>query len=160
MAGFVKADEDSAKVGVPPPFIYLATLLLGLSADWLLGLSLPLSQPVRMSALAACFVLGGVFGFPAMARFKRAGTDVKPWKTSSAIVREGVFRVTRNPMYLGMALLYLGLALGFASVSALVLLPVLLVLIQTQVIAREERYLEAKFGDEYRRYKAGVRRWL
>jgi protein-S-isoprenylcysteine O-methyltransferase Ste14 len=160
MARFVKAEEDSAKVGFPPPFIYLGMLLLGLLADWLLGLSLPLGQPARMIAFVGLFALGGAFGFPAMARFKRAGTNLEPWKASSTIVREGAYRFTRNPMYLGMALLYLALALGLASVGALVLLPVLLAVIQTQVIAREERYLEAKFGQDYLSYKASVRRWL
>lgn len=160
MAGLMKPDADSAKVTFPPPFIYLGMLLLGLLADWLLGLSLPLSQSVRFGALGVLALLGLAIGLPANARFTRAGTDVKPWKTTSAIVREGAFRFTRNPMYLGMALLYLGLALGLASVSALVLFPVLLVVIQTQVIAREERYLDAKFGEEYRSYKAAVRRWL
>lgn len=160
MAGLMRPDKDSAKVTFPPPFIYVGTLLLGLLADWLLGLSLPLSQPVRFAALGVLAVLGLVIGLPANARFTRAGTDVKPWKTTSAIVREGAFRFTRNPMYVGMALLYLGLALGLASAAALVLFPVLVLVIQTQVIAREERYLEGKFGDEYRSYKAAVRRWI
>ena len=63
-------------------------------------------------------------------------------------------------MYLAMALMYAGLAIGFDGPIALALFPLVLVVIQTQVIAREEHYLEAKFGDEYRRYKAEVRRWL
>ncbi len=63
-------------------------------------------------------------------------------------------------MYLAMALIYAGLAIGFDGPIALTLLPLVLIIIQTQVIAREERYLEAKFGDEYRRYKVEVRRWL
>ncbi len=63
-------------------------------------------------------------------------------------------------MYLGMALIYAGLAIGFDGAIAFALLPLVLIAIQTQVIAREEHYLEAKFGDDYRRYKAEVRRWL
>src|SRR5690349_8199667 len=70
------------------------------------------------------------------------------------------YRWTRNPMYLGMGLIYAGLAIGFDGPIAFALLPLVLIAIQTQVIAREERYLEAKFGDDYRRYKAKVRRWL
>lgn len=160
MAGLINPDEDSAKVTFPPPFIYLGTLLLGLLGDRLLDLSWPLALELRIAALALFVLLGLGLGLAAQNRFSRAGTDVKPWKTSSAVVDSGIYRLTRNPMYLGMALIYAGLALGFASISALVLLPVLLLLIQTQVIAREERYLEAKFDDEYRRYKASVRRWL
>ncbi len=160
MAGLVNADEDSAKVTFPPPLIYLGTLLLGLLADWLLGLSLPMSAPLRVAALIILLVAGGALLLAAQSHFARAETDVKPWKTSSAVVSRGIYAFTRNPMYLGMALIYLGLAIAFVSLSALVLLPLLFVAVQTQVIAREERYLEAKFGDEYRAYKARVRRWL
>ena len=73
---------------------------------------------------------------------------------------DGVYRFTRNPMYLAMALLYLGSALALDSVVALILLPPLLALVQVGVIAREERYLEEKFGEDYRRYRTSVRRWV
>ena len=73
---------------------------------------------------------------------------------------DGVYRFTRNPIYLALALLYGALALAADSAVPLLLLPPLLAAVQAGVIAREERYLEAKFGDEYRRYKASVRRWL
>jgi protein-S-isoprenylcysteine O-methyltransferase Ste14 len=160
MAGLVDADEDSARVTFPPPFVYLGVLLIGLLGDWLLGLSLDVPSIARIAALVVLLSLGAALLLAARSHFTRAGTDVKPWKTSSAIVSRGIYAVTRNPMYLGMALIYLGLAIAFVSLSALVLLPLLLVAVQTQVIAREESYLEAKFGDEYRAYKARVRRWL
>ena len=157
---FVRSDDDSARVTFPPPFIYLGLLLLGLLADWLLGLELPLDWPVRIAGLVLLGGAGLAVGLPANERFRRVGTDVRPWKSSSAFVADGVYRFTRNPMYLGMALIYAGLAMTFASVAGLALLPVLLLIVQTQVIAREERYLEGKFGEDYRRYKASVRRWL
>jgi len=160
MAGIVRPDEDSPKVGFPPPFIYVGTLLLGLLGDRLGGFSVPLEQSLRIAATAVLVPLGLMIVLSASNRFSQAKTEVKPWKTTSAIVRKGIYRSTRNPMYLGMALIYLGLALGFASLGALILLPLLLVVIQTQVIAKEERYLEAKFGEEYRDYKASVRRWI
>lgn len=92
--------------------------------------------------------------------FRQLGTNVPPSQPTTLIATTGPYRWTRNPMYLGMALVYAGLAIGFDGPIALALLPLVLIAIQTQVIAREERYLEAKFGDDYRRYKAGVRRWL
>jgi protein-S-isoprenylcysteine O-methyltransferase Ste14 len=156
----VDADDDSARVTFPPPIAYLGTLLAGLLADWLFGLQVPLSPTVRIVAVLLLLVAGSSLVLAARNHFVRAGTDVKPWKTSSAIVSDGVYAFTRNPMYLGMALVYLGIALGFASMSALVLLPLLLVVVHTHVIAREERYLEAKFGDLYREYRTKVRRWL
>jgi protein-S-isoprenylcysteine O-methyltransferase Ste14 len=160
MAGLVDADEDSARITFPPPFIYLGVLLIGLLADWLLGLSLPVAVPVRIAVLVALLLAGAALLLAAQNHFSRAGTDAKPWKASSTIVERGIYAFTRNPMYLGMALIYLGLAIALVSLSALVLLPLLLVAVQTQVIAREERYLEGKFGDDYRAYKARVRRWF
>ena len=96
----------------------------------------------------------------ALWRFRRAGTAAEPWRPSTALVTGGVYRFTRNPMYLAMALLYLGLALAVDSGVALVLFLPLLALVQAGVISREERYLEGRFGDEYRRYRAAVRRWI
>jgi protein-S-isoprenylcysteine O-methyltransferase Ste14 len=98
--------------------------------------------------------------YPAAGLFRRLGTHVPPSQPTTLIATTGPYRWTRNPMYLGMALIYAGLAIGFDGPIALALLPLVLIAIQTQVIAREERYLEAKFGDDYRRYKAEVRRWL
>ena len=153
-------DEDSAKVTFPPPLVYLGFLFIGLVADRVMPWSLDLPPLVR-AALAIPFLIVGA-GLPMAANglFRRAGTEVKPWKSVSAIVDKGVYAFTRNPMYLGMALLYIGLALTFESLGALILLPVVIFVIRTQVIAREERYLEAKFGEAYRAYKARVRRWL
>ncbi len=83
-----------------------------------------------------------------------------PWRASSALVTSGPYRFTRNPMYLGMASLYAGIALAFGLLWSLALLLAVLVVIDRGVIAREERYLERRFGDEYRIYKQQVRRWL
>jgi len=160
MAGIVKPDEDSARVTFPPPLVYTGTLLLGLLIDRLAGFALPLEFPTRIAAVAILVTLGVMIGLGASQRFIRARVNVKPWKTTDALVRTGIYRLTRNPMYLGMALAYLGLALGLASAAALVSFPALIAVIHTQVIAREERYLEAKFGEEYLCYKASVRRWL
>jgi protein-S-isoprenylcysteine O-methyltransferase Ste14 len=149
----MKADSDSAHVTFPPPFVYIGFLLIGLVADRFLPWSIGLPAPVR--GVAAAVPLLAASGM-----FRKAGTDIKPWKTATALVGEGVYGYTRNPMYLGMALAYVGLALACASVGALILLPVVIFVIRSQVIAREERYLEAKFGDAYRAYQHRVRRWL
>ncbi len=156
----VDVDADSAKVTFPPPFIYLGMLLLGLALDRILPWSVRLTDIGRYGGGGLLIVAALIYLLAASGRFRKAGTDVKPWKSTSTIVAEGVYALTRNPMYLGMALLYTGLGLLFSSLGVILLLPVLLVIIQTQVIAREERYLEGKFGDEYRNYKARVRRWL
>jgi protein-S-isoprenylcysteine O-methyltransferase Ste14 len=104
-------------------------------------------------------VLGSI-GLPALIAFHRAGTSAKPWRPATALVLTGPYRFTRNPMYLGFTLLYLGITLWVNSVWPLLILPVVVVVMDRGVIAREEAYLEARFGEEHRRYKARVRRWV
>jgi protein-S-isoprenylcysteine O-methyltransferase Ste14 len=153
-------DNDSAKVSFPPPLIFVGTLLLGLALDRLMPWSLEFTWIGRYVGGGLLIAAGLLIGLSAMGLFRKVGTDVKPWKTTSAIVADGVYRFTRNPMYLGMAMLYSGFAFALSSLGAFFILPILILIIRTQVIAREERYLESKFGDEYRTYKARVRRWI
>jgi len=92
--------------------------------------------------------------------FLRRRTAVIPYKPATSLVTSGIYRWTRNPMYLGLALIYLGLALILNSLAALVLLPLVLSIIQSQVIAKEEAYLERTFGNDYVAYKKSVRPWI
>ena len=152
---------DSADVRFPPPFVYLGALLLGLAAEWLVPMrSFGIDWRLLVSTGALLLVAGAAVMLAAAGLFRRLGTNVRLSQPTTVIATTGPYRWTRNPMYLGMALIYAGLAIGFDGPIALALLPLVLIAIHTQVIAREERYLEAKFGDDYRRYKAGVRRWL
>lgn len=153
--------RDTPGVVAPPPLIFLGALALGVGLDFGV-LRVPTGLPGWFR-----FGIGGVFAAAALGlaaaalwRFRRAGTAVEPWRPSTALVTDGVYRFTRNPIYLGMALLYLGSALALDSGVALALLAPLLATVQVGVIGREERYLESKFGDEYRRYRASVRRWI
>src|SRR5215210_2053129 len=150
---------DSAGVVAPPPLIYLGGLALGFGLEALLpGTSLP--GAVRWVLGGAFFVLGLACAASFNTAFARKGTAVEPWKPTTAIVTDGPFRVTRNPAYLGMALMYVGIALLGDALWALVPLPFVLAVIDRMVIAREERYLEGKFGGEYLDYKGTVRRWI
>ena len=151
--------RDTAGVVAPPPLIYLAGLVIGLVLDALLP-EAELPWPVQ-------WVLGGALALAGVAlllsfntAFVRRGTAVEPWKPTTAIVTTGPYRVTRNPAYLGMALLFIGLTLMADAPWALLVLPFTIAVIDRMVIAREERYLERKFGAEYLDYKAGVRRWI
>jgi protein-S-isoprenylcysteine O-methyltransferase Ste14 len=157
----MQISEDSAQVRFPPPFVYAGFLLLGLALGRLLGRPAVGLVSVTGSVTGALLILVG-FGvmLAAIGLFRRRGTNLEPWLPATSLVASGIYRWTRNPMYLGMALIYAGLALILDSLSALLLLPVVVIVIQTQVIAREERYLDAKFGDAYRAYTAKVRRWL
>lgn len=157
----VETDTTTARgpVRFPPPVVYIAGLLLGWGAETIR----PTPNLPRIAALIV-FVLGlGLFALldpAATARFKHANTSFIPWKASTALVTDGPYRFTRNPMYLGMAALYAGIALGTGLLWALALLPIVLAVIQVAVIRREEAYLERLFGNPYRDYRAKVRRWI
>ena len=154
-----EAPDDKAGVFAPPPLIYLSGLGLGFLLDALLpSASLPsaLSLPLGIALVAAGLAL--LRGF--MVAFRRAHTAVEPWKPTTAIVTTGPYRLTRNPGYLGMALVFCGIAVLAEALWAFAPLVPTLVVIDRFVIAREERYLERKFGEEYTAYKARVRRWL
>ena len=91
---------------------------------------------------------------------RAAGTPLRPTRPSTAVVVDGPYGLTRNPVYLGMSLIYAGLALLSGRTWAFLFLPGVLAVVQSGVVAREERYLEARFGATYRGYRERVRRWL
>jgi protein-S-isoprenylcysteine O-methyltransferase Ste14 len=157
----MKIEEDSPQVRFPPPLVYAGMLMLGLGLGRLLG-DPPIGLDIKVASIAGMIlaIAGLSLIFAALLRFRRAGTNPEPWRQTTAFVASGVYRWTRNPMYLGMALIFAGLALIFDSLATIMLLPFVVILIDRQVIAREERYLEAKFGEDYRAYKDKVRRWL
>jgi protein-S-isoprenylcysteine O-methyltransferase Ste14 len=151
--------QRSAGVRFPPPFLYVGVLLLALLLQRLVPLN-PLPRTFSRTAAALLLLPGLGLVFWSIWLFLRAKTSPLPMRPTTAIVRSGPYRWTRNPMYLGMLLIYIGIALLFDIFWALVLIPVLMSLVVQLVIHREERYLLATFGEEYRSYQAQVRRWI
>lgn len=153
--------RDHPGVIAPPPLIFLGFLLLGWGLGEVMGEpGLGLTDTVRRGLAVAGLVIGlGLEGWAA-GLFRRARTAVQPWKPSTALVTTGVYGFTRNPIYLGFAITYLALATGLDSLVALTLLIPCLVVVDRFVIRREERYLLARFGADYDRYRQKVRRWL
>lgn len=153
--------DDNPGVIAPPPLLYAGGLGAGLALDFLL-LRIPTGLPeaLRYGLAVILIVAAGALITSAFVGFRRAGTHAEPWRPSTSIVTDGVYAFTRNPMYVAMALFYVALALALDSVIALLFLIPLLIVIHYGVILREERYLEAKFGDPYRQYKRAVRRWI
>ena len=96
----------------------------------------------------------------ALSLFRRTGQDPKPWAPTPEIVATGIYRFTRNPMYVGMALVLLALGLAFANAWIVALVPTTLAVVYWTAVRHEEAYLERKFGAAYARYKAATRRWL
>ena len=151
-------------VRFPPPLIFL----LGLGLAWLLDtrvLSLPISRVhsqghVLQDTGHAAVILGLLLVFWGMFTFARAKTAILPMRAASHIVDHGPYRFTRNPMYTGLSLAYLGGALAMNSVWALILFPFVIAIVSRYVIAREERYLSSAFGEDYASYTRRVRRWL
>jgi protein-S-isoprenylcysteine O-methyltransferase Ste14 len=145
----------------PPPVLFAGTLVAGLLFDFLVyRLHTGLPETWRFAVGGIALAAGVVLLALAVGGFRRAGTGVRHAAGSSALVTTGAHAFTRNPMYLGMALVHAGLALFADSLIALVLLAPLLLVIQFGVIAREERFMEAKFGDAYRAYRKRVRPWI
>jgi protein-S-isoprenylcysteine O-methyltransferase Ste14 len=145
-----------------PPVLYLGCLVLGFALDRLLPL--PLSYPeARLigSIGGGALILTGVAIMAAGARnFSRADTPVPSNQPVRALVTTGIHGWSRNPIYVGMLLLYAGIGTAARSPWVLILALPLIIILRYGVIAREEIYLERRFGDAYRDYKARVRRWL
>ena len=153
------SDRDSPRVFIPPPAIIIGTLLVGLGIDGRLAVA-PEPMLIPTTIGVGISILGLSLIAAALGRFHRVGTRAEPWQPSKVLVRNGVFRFTRNPMYLGMLLVYAGIALALQSVAAGALLIPLWLMIDRTVVKREEQYLLRRFGSAFREYRAEVRRWL
>jgi protein-S-isoprenylcysteine O-methyltransferase Ste14 len=146
-------ESDRPGVIAPPPAIFAIPFLIGFLCRDLL----PRVGSTVIGIVLA--IIGLAIGVWALFTMLRAGTSPDPYKPVTALVTGGPYRFSRNPMYVAMVLLYAAAALLFRIIPALILLPVALLLVEFGVIRREERYLEAKFGDRYREYRSHVRRW-
>ena len=145
--------------GIRPPLVYLGAIALGL----LLHFAWPvrLVPPVASVPLGAAAVLAAVALFIyAVRTFRNAGTPVPGNRPTTAIVRTGPYRYSRNPIYLAFSLLQIGIAFWLDSPWLLVTLVPAVALMSLVVIPREEQYLETRFPSEYLPYKDSVRRWL
>lgn len=150
---------NRAGIVAPPPVMYLGVLSLGLLLEWLWPMRL-LRWPLAVGVGSAILVCGVIGLAAAIRTIWRAQTPIDPYKATTALVTDGLFRFSRNPIYVSDTLIYVGLSLALNAWWALALTPVLVLIMQVGVVAREEGYLERKFGDDYLRYKRQVRRWL
>jgi protein-S-isoprenylcysteine O-methyltransferase Ste14 len=151
--------DDTPGVIAPPPVIYLGFLAIGLALDHFWPVRF-LPQPWSTPLAAILIVLGAVFVALGVRELRRVGTHVSPHQPTAALATGGVYRYTRNPLYLSLTLVYLGIAVAVNGLWLLLLAIPLLLIVRYGVIGREERYLEGKFGEAYRQYRMRVRRWI
>ena len=144
---------------LPPVYLLLSLLLMGLLHRFL-PLATLIAAPYRYHAGLATAAVGLGLIIACSIHFKRADTPIIPFSESTALLTRGIYRYTRNPIYLGMLIILAGAAVALGSLSPLLVLPVFFLIINEGYVKHEEPFLERIFGDEYRAYKARVRRWL
>ena len=142
-----------------PPIYFLVSLILMIALHYLSPFYQLVSTPLRYAGVP--LLIGGIcFVAVAASAFSRVGTPVVPFEKSTVVVTSGLFRFSRNPMYLGMVMALVGVALFLGSAAAFIPIPIFVYLIQYQFISPEEEFLEELFGEEYLVYKGKVRRWI
>ena len=153
---------DTPGVIARPPVLFLAALLLGLAADRLLlvPFAVPATDVAALVVAAFLIVIGVAFAAAGIRDFSRAATPVPTNQPTRALVTTGIHGWSRNPIYVGMFLIYGAIGIAARSPWMLILTLPLAIAIRYGVVAREEAYLERRFGGAYRDYKARVRRWL
>ena len=154
------AEDHGPAVLIFPPVLFGLTLVTGIVLTWLFPFHFWEATWSRRILGAVLFLAALSFGRWGEATMRRAGTNVRPDRPSTAIVEDGPFRFTRNPLYLAVITMFVGIAQMANSAWFLLLLVPMALVLHFGVIRREERYLDAKFGEPYRGYRARVRRYL
>ena len=154
-----KDGKDIAGVIAPPPLIYLIPLALAFAIDWAVGAHMGLGRAGLVIGLVIAALAGGL-ALWARRQFTKGGTSLRTEVPSEAILTGGPFRFSRNPLYVALALLQVGIGIATDLAWIIVMLVPALLVIRYGVIAREERYLERKFGEQYLSYTRRVRRWV
>jgi protein-S-isoprenylcysteine O-methyltransferase Ste14 len=160
--GFCLMNErhiDHPKVVAVPPLIYFGFFCLGLILEYFWRTEV-FAPPLRLLVGVFLIAVGLLLGFQAFREFRQAETSVEVYKPSTALVTKGPYSYTRNPIYVGLTLAYVGAALVADSLWILGLLAPILLIMHYGVVVREENYLMRKFGTAYRQYQESVRRWL
>ena len=150
---------DYPKIPFPPPLIFVGYLVSALVLQWAVPFPLPWGLPLR--SLGGLLVIGGfLLCASALTQMRKVHTTPDPHQPTTAVVTTGPYRFTRNPIYLGFLLIYLGFTLVAGTLWGLLLSPFLVGTVTQWIIHAEEAYLDRKFESEYRTYRSRVRRWI
>lgn len=155
----MSVDSKGAAVKFPPPAIFAGLILLGAGLQWRWPVGLGIPESVEV--VGYLLVLGGIaIAIVVSGYFRRAGTAIEPWKPTTSIVTTGVYAWSRNPIYAGFCLINIGIGVATNSLWIFLSFIPAALLLYYIAIAKEEAYLEKKFGEEYLAYKRKVRRWI
>ena len=154
-----QTDDTPPGVAVHPPILVVALLLAAWGLDALLPLSLGPVAGQRTAGLAVAGLGLAIAGLAAL-QFRRAGTGIPTYRPARTLVTTGLYRHSRNPIYVGLIVFLAGLGPALDTLWLPILVPVLAVVLTSAVIRREERYLSARFGPDYAAYRARTRRWI
>jgi protein-S-isoprenylcysteine O-methyltransferase Ste14 len=158
-----ETNNDTPGLIMPPPLFLLIALVLALALEWFVGFAL-LPVPTIASWWSwlgsLAMGVGGLFALNGVREFNKVGTNINPFQPALKLVTTGVYNYTRNPMYLGMVLFMLGFSVMLSLEWGILLTPILWLAFDQLVVAREEAYLTAKFGEPYREFLTHTRRWL
>ncbi len=154
-------DLPPPAVKFPPPLLYLGMILLGWLIDYLLNIpGVSLASGILNILGSAAILLGIAFNLSAFLHFRKQDENPIPWTGSEQMIASGIYRFTRNPMYLGMSLISLGIGILVGSYALIAAAIIATIIIDRLVIIPEETYLKARFGEGYLAYKTQVRRWI
>lgn len=155
-------ERNGPKIVIFPPLVAVATPALAALLEWLLPLNLlpKVGNAIILQPGLLVLAVAGWLAISGVRAFKRGGTNVDPRQPALVLVRDGPYRFTRNPMYLGMVVLQIGLGLAFSLDWAMFLAPAVLLILHFGVVLKEEAYLLELFGDPYRAYLKETQRWL
>ena len=153
------SDEKGAKVKFPPPFIFILLMIVGAGISQFLPVGLGIVESFRL--VGGVFVIAGLVIIVLInSSFKRVGTAIEPWKPTTQLLTSGFYAWSRNPIYLAFCLITLGIGILLDDFWILISFIPSVITVYYVAIAREEAYLEQKFGEQYKSYQSRVRRWL
>ena len=155
--------DDRAAVRFPPPLVFIAALVIGFVFHrWLwplaVGQVLPFWLPIGFGVLLILFGFSMILMGSSL--FKKTGQEPEPWTTTPEIITTGIYRYSRNPMYVGMAFIQAGIGVAAGILWIIILLPAAIGVVYLIAVRPEEAYLEKKFGQPFQAYQRSTRRWL
>jgi len=155
--------SDNANVIVHPPLIFIIFFLVGLLLDYLYQYKLFPIDHRDLSLLIPGYIvifISLIIVAASIQTLKKRNTTHKVSEPTTALVKTGIYQYTRNPIYLSVIILFIGISLLINSIIMLLLIIPMFIILNEGVVKREEKYLQSKFGDEYADYKNSVKRWI